>query len=132
MLQLLSCSIWVTLGTSHCRREEQLSTSMAEPREQALCHQHTWPPPSNLPSWCPDISMLAFTPPQHTILCTACLGPCGSSVSPHPGRRHSLGSAPTLISLLFCLEDLPAILASLGLEGLGTARVKPPWSLPSL
>ena len=49
MLQLLSCSIWVSLGASHCRRGEQLPTSTAEPREQALCHQHTWPLPSNPP-----------------------------------------------------------------------------------
>lgn len=110
---------------------------MAEPRKQAFCHRHSWPRPSNPPRKDPSVPRDLHAGTAHPTLARHPLhrpasAPVGSSVPPHPGQRHSLGSVPTLISFLFPLEDMPAISASLRLEGLGTARVKPPWGLPSL
>lgn len=137
MLQLLSCSVWVTLGAAHRRRGKQLPTNLAEPRKQALCHRHSWPRPSNPPKKDPLVLRDLHAGTTHPAsarhpLHRPASAPVGSSVPPHPGGRHSLGSVPTLIFLLFPLEDMPAVSASLGLEGLRTARVKSPWGLPSL
>lgn len=85
-------------------------------------------------SWCPrDLCAGTAHPTSaHHLLDRPVSAPMGSRVPPSPGRRHSLGSVPTLISLLFPLEDTPAVLAFLGLEGLGTARDKSPWGPSSL
>lgn len=122
MLQHLSCSVWVPLGASLCRRGEQLPNSFCSQGTGGLASaylassQHL---PRKHQLVFRDLHAGITHPnlthhPLHSL-----------SQPPHPSHRQGWGSVPTLISR-FPLENRPVILVSLGLERLGTAGVKPP------
>lgn len=105
MLQLLSCSIWVPLGPSHCRRGEQLPNSFCSQGTGALGSAHQ-ASSQHLPRKDLLVSRDLHAGITHPDLTPHSLH--SLSQPPRPSNRQGWGSVPTLISL-FPLENMHVI-----------------------